>query len=480
MASDTREVTGPAGPTGRLAQWIADTRLGDVPERVVERAKILILDGVGCGLLAAHLPWSERAVEAVLAMEGGEGGSVVWGWGRTLPAPAAALLNGTFVQGFELDDYHQFGPLHSESCVVPSVLATAELLGDVDGQRALEAIVLGFEVGPRVGITMGGLALVSRGFHCGPIYGTLASAAGAGKLRGLDARALEDAFGIAATQSSGLMAAQYEAMVKRMHSGFSTRSGLYAAGLAAAGYTGIKRVIERDYGGLASSFSCGDPVHLGALTNGLGHRWEVERIAIKPPYACMGGLHTSIDAIRELLRRRTVAPADVAKVEIGVAHAMYHHGGWTLERPAEVIGAQMNIAYAVAVTLCDGDAFVPQFTPERVNADDVWQLMERIQLRWDRDLDDVGPEARWVARVRVELTDGSVEEIERRHPWGGLEQPMTTDDAIEKYRRMATRVMSQARAQHIEQLVLRLEELDDIRELIAGLAGTVTSPFDSG
>jgi 2-methylcitrate dehydratase PrpD len=90
----------------------------------------------------------------------------------------------------------------------------------------------------------------------------------------------------------------------------------------------------------------------------------------------------------------------------------------------------------------------------------------------------VGPEARWTARVRVELTDGSVEEIERRHPWGGLEQPMTNDDAVVKYRRMAARVMNGARAQHIQQLVQNLEELDDVQELVDGLADPVSSPFD--
>ena len=44
------------------------------------------------------------------------------------------------------------------------------------------------------------------------------------------------------------MAAQFEAMCKRMHHGFSGRNGLYAAVLAAGGYTGIKRVFEREYG----------------------------------------------------------------------------------------------------------------------------------------------------------------------------------------------------------------------------------------
>jgi 2-methylcitrate dehydratase PrpD len=394
-----------------------------------------------------------------------------------MPAPAAALLNGTFVQGFELDDYHPFGPLHSESCVLPSVFATAELMGNVDGRSVLEACLLGFEVGPRIGIAMGGLSLVSRGFHCGPIFGTMSSAAGAGKLRKLDAAGFEDAFGIAATQSSGLMAAQYEAMVKRMHSGFATRAGLYAAGLAAGGYSGIKRVIERDYGGLVSSFTCGDPSDPAAVTHELGDRWEVERIAIKPPYSCMGGLHSSIDAIRALQKRRDISAQDVARVDIGVPHAMFHHGGWTLERPAEVIGAQMNIGYAVAVSLVDGDAFVPQFAPDRVNADDVWDLVERVHLRWDEDLDDLGAEARWTARVRLELLDGSVEEITCTHPWGGYERPMTNDETIAKYWRMARLFTDETRAGRIADLVMGLEDLSDVGTLIDALAEPVSNPF---
>jgi aconitate decarboxylase len=470
-------VTSPDGATGQLSDWLARTSLDDVPERVVERAKILMLDGLGCGLLAAHIPWSELAVRGVLEMEGEGDGASIWGWGRRAAAPAAALCNGTFVQGFELDDYHPFGPLHSESCVLPSVFATAELMGGADGRSVLEAALLGFEVGPRIGIAMGGLSLVSKGFHCGPIFGTMASAAGAGKLRGLSPAGFEDAFGIAATQSSGLMAAQYEAMVKRMHSGFATRSGLYAAGLASLGYSGIKRVIERSYGGLVSSFSHGDPVDLGEVTSRLGEHWEVERIAIKPPYSCMGGLHTSIDAIRELRRRRDFKAGDVDRVEIGVAHAMFNHGGWKLNPPAEVIGAQMNTGYAVAVTLIDGDAFVPQFTPERINDDDVWALIDRVHLRWDEDLDLRGSEGRWTARVRVVLKNGDVEEIECAHPWGGSERPMTNEETRDKYWRMAALVTDEPRARRLEELVMRIEELDDIEELLAVLAAPVNKPF---
>lgn len=475
--TEQRRPTDPEGPTGLLSEYLATATLADLPPAVVERAEHLVLDGIGCGLLAAHLPWSEKAVEVISQLDG-EGAATVWGWDRRVPPGAAALLNGTFIQGFELDDYHQFGPLHSEACVLPSVLATAEHVGGVSGRDLLEAVAFGFEVGPRVGMAMGGLSLVARGWHCGSVYGTLASAAGAGKLRRLDAVGFEDAFGLAATQAAGLMSAQFEAMVKRMHSGSSARNGLYSAALAAAGFSGIKRVIERDYGGFASTFSSGDPVFLERLTEDLGQRWEIARIAVKPPYSCMGGLHSTIDGVLQLVEREGLRAENVVGLRIGVAEAMYKHAGWTLERPSEVIGAQMNLAYAAAVALLDGAAFVPQFSPARLDSDDVWDLIARTEVIWDEEIDDLGEDARWTSRLRVTLRDGTERSIEVRHPWGGRLNPVTNEQLREKFRRMMRLVTDdESRVNAIEDTVLRLRDQPDIDGLVALVGGTVRSPF---
>jgi aconitate decarboxylase len=74
--------TDPAGATGQLCTWIHNVKLADVPPEIVTRAKYLILDGLACGLVGAHLPWSETAVKAVFDMEPAlaEGGSGVFGW----------------------------------------------------------------------------------------------------------------------------------------------------------------------------------------------------------------------------------------------------------------------------------------------------------------------------------------------------------------------------------------------------------------
>ena len=108
----TASPTDPNGPTGRLASWLAGLRIDDIPPEVRERAKYLTLDGLACAIVGAQLPWSRIAVDAVSRLEGA-GNSTLIGWGRKISAPAAALLNGTFIQGFELDDYHPLAPLHS-------------------------------------------------------------------------------------------------------------------------------------------------------------------------------------------------------------------------------------------------------------------------------------------------------------------------------------------------------------------------------
>ncbi len=244
--------TDPGGPTGLLATFLAGLRLDEVPEKVRERAKYLLLDGIACAIVGAQLPWSRLAVELATDLEG-SGDATIIGWGRTTSAPGAALLNGTFIQGFELDDYHPQAPLHSAAVIIPALLACTAKRPGVSGAEFLRGAIAGFEVGPRVGRALHGGEMLSRGWHSGAVFGTHAAAAAAGSLLKLDAARFEDALGLAGTQSAGLMAAQFEAMCKRMHHGFSARNGLYAAFLAAGGYTGIKRVFEREYGGFLRS-----------------------------------------------------------------------------------------------------------------------------------------------------------------------------------------------------------------------------------
>ena len=470
-----RPATDPAGPTGRLATWVANTTLDDVPASVRDRAKHLVLDGIGCALVGAQLPVSRIGVKGVTALDTAGDGTLI-GWdGKATSSTSAAMLNSSFIQGFELDDYHPLAPLHSNSLVLPAMLAAAPHVGHVSGGRFLLGAILGYETGPRVGQALGGLDMLSRGWHSGVVFGTISSAAAAGTLYGLDAAGFEDAFGMAATQSCGLMSAMYESMVKRMQHGFASRNGLTAAALAAVGYVGIKRVFERPYGGWLAVFGECHRTYPEEIYSGLGTLWETERIAVKP-YAAMGLLHAAIDAALEL--RPKVDMSQIQRIDIYMGEAAYAHGGWKAERPLQVIGAQMNVSYAVAVALLDGDVLVKQFTPDRVNRDDVWALIDRTITHHERAYDNLPIDERLTTQVRLTLKDGTTQAAKVVHPRGTGDHSLTNDEIRDKYAKLTNGVVSPDRQAAIEKTVLDIDALDDVAQLMALLTPVVHSPLD--
>lgn len=465
--------TGPR-VTEQLSRWLADLRLEHIPARVRERAAHILLDGVGCAIVGARLPWSESATEALRALEG-DGPAILIGTGYATTPSAAALLNSSYVQGFELDDYHPAAPVHGAAIVLPAMLAAASRRGLVSGAAMLLGAIRGLEVAPRVGLSLHGAQMLTRGWHSGAVFGGPAAAAAAATLYGLDAAGMEDALGLAATQAGGLMAAQFESMGKRMQHGFAARNGLVAAALAAAGYTGIKSVFEREYGGFLSTFGEGHDPDPTQIVAGLGELWHTEQVAIKP-YAAMAGLHAAIDAARELAAGAPLDAGSIESIAIYVSEPAFHHGGWRAERPLTAVGAQMSLAYAVAVTLLDGTALAAQFTPERIDADDVWELIERTSVHHEAAFDERYEDG-YNTRLEVALDGGHKRIAFVAHPRGGALAPLSNADIVDKFRRLTGELMEPDRARALERALLEIEHLGDVAELRDLLAPPVASVF---
>jgi 2-methylcitrate dehydratase PrpD len=388
------------------------------------------------------------------------------------------LLNSSYVQGFELDDYHPAAPVHGAAIVLPSMLAAATHAGSPTGAEMLLGAIKGFEVGPRVGLALHGAQMLTRGWHSGPVFGGPAAAAAVGTLYRLDASGFEDALGLAATQACGLMAAQFESMGKRMQHGFAARNGLLAATLAAGGYTGIKQVFEREYGGFLSTFGEGHDPDASQIVAELGERWETERIAIKP-YAAMAGLHAAIDAARAMLAERPLDAHRVEAIDIFVSEPAFHHGGWRAERPLAAVAAQMNLAYAVAVTLLDGTALAAQFAPERIEADDVWKLIERTTTRHEASFDERYEDG-YNTRLHVTLVGGGTRSAFVDHPRGGIQSPLSDAEVVEKFRALTTPLLGSERTRAVEAAVLGLEDLRHIDDLAGLLAAPADALFQLG
>ena len=266
--------------TRRIAEFVSGLRYENIPAKVRERLKLLILDSLGCAIYGAHLQWC-RILRDTLEQLDETRATSIWGTDRRLSSPHAALVNGTQVQSFELDDVHREGVLHVGAVTLPALIAVAQTHAQLSGRDVITAAVAGYEIGPRVGLCMGPQH-IGQGWHSGATVGVFSAAAAAARGLALDTEKTLHALGIAGTQSCGLMAAQYAAMVKRMHAGRAAQSGLYAALLAERGFTGIVDVFEAPYGGFCTTFSRSpDRFDLTALTAGLGERYETMRVSLK-------------------------------------------------------------------------------------------------------------------------------------------------------------------------------------------------------
>ncbi|RAL03091.1 MmgE/PrpD family protein [Aspergillus ibericus CBS 121593] len=473
----------PLPVTEFLSKWIASLDLDSIPLFVRERAKHLILDGIGCGLVGARAPWSRTATQSIHEYEP-SGYCRIIGEKQKHGPLAAALANGAFIQAMELDDYHSQAPLHSASIVLPALFAAVEAQKHrsgydpvaVSGATFLLAAIAGFETGPRVGKAMYGSDLLSRGWHSGPVFGSPASAAATGKLFGLDATGIESAMGIACTQAGGLMSAQYEGMVKRMQHAFAARNGLQAGLLARSGYLGMKKVLERPYGGFLAMFSAGNERTPGyqveEVVKGLGKEWETEVIRFKL-YACVGGCHGQIEVLQRMQEQYPERFAreklgEVESITVYLSAPIYAHDGWPPQRPITATGAQMSAAYIGAVQLVDRQVLPAQFEEGALDREEVWALARKTTCLHSAEFDQ--PDHICGARVVVRFADGW--EVEEATPFPkGYDPPLDNADIRDKFRRLAGSVVDVKTVAAIEQKVLQLEGVEDVEELLSLLGG---------
>ena len=452
--------------TRGIAEFVSGLKYEAVPAEVLSRIKLLMLDSLGCALYGVNLEWCRILQNTLSKMDSGN--CIVWGTDKRVSAPHAALINGTQVQSFELDDVHRQGVLHVGAVVIPALLSIAEMRPGMSGREFLTSAVAGYEIGPRVGIAMGP-EHIAQGWHSGATLGVFSSAAGAARGLGLNVDKTVHALGIAGTQSAGLMAAQYGAMVKRMHAGRSSQSGLYGALFAEQGFTGILNVLESEYGGFCTTMSRStDRFNLAELTAGFGSVWQTMGIALKF-YSCVGSNHSTLDAIRLMQQEKPFGKNDVEKIIVRGSQVTMDHVGWKYS-PQGLTSAQLNLPYCVATWLIEGDCFVDQFTEEMVADPERIKLADVVEVQHDEEITKAGSKKRHKVHVEVELKDGT--RMNRTVEAGrGNENNFASEaDVVEKFEKLAIKNLPRAKVEKIRDFMLNLEKQTDAGPLAKLLA----------
>ncbi|MQA82090.1 MAG: hypothetical protein GEV10_27075 [Streptosporangiales bacterium] len=442
--------------TARLAEYTSQVRVEDLPADVLERAKLLILDNLGCQVAGVEMPWAKRIFDAIAPMSA-SGRSTVVGKGISLAPDAAAFLNGVVGHSNESDDTHLKSPTHPGAVAIPAALAMGEHVG-VDGATLIAATVASYEAQLRISYSVSP-AMFTRGHHPPLAVGPFGSAAAASRTLGLGPEETRSAFSIAGSFAGGQMEyTQTGGSVKRLHCGIPSASGLRATLLAQAGVTGPPTVLEGKRG-FCAAFA-GD-YDRDDLVRDLGTTYLLREVSIKL-YSCCHLNHQALDGMRDLLEVQPFTSDDVARIRILTTNpSVIHHVGTIIE-PKDVLGAQFSISFSLAMYLHGLKCQWWDYTSIDLNDPKLVDLSRRIRMELvdgDRSTFQSGVE------LVVEMRDGTVRELAVPYAKGEPENPAGRVDVVEKFHRLVEPVIGRDRADEIVSVVDGLEDLDDVRRL---------------
>lgn len=408
-----------------LAKFIKDLTLETLDAEVVQAAKIAVLDSYGAAVGASRDPLIQNLIRTYQSLYPLGGEATLWGTQVKMPMVQAAFLNGMMGHRLELDDVHTGSKTHIGTVVVPAAAALGEHL-DVSGARFLEAVICGYEVMSRIGMGFGVSSHRNKGWHVTSTAGTFGAAAAAAKLLDLEVDQTVQALGMAGTQSFGVWAfLEDSASSKILHPGRAAASGLEAALLAKAGMTGPSNVLGAFDGGLFKAMS--DESSLQKVTEGLGERFEILKVDVKP-YPCCRSTHCAIDAALKLRGAFEVQPEAVVKVVVDTYLVGYKQCGVTEGslKPKTPVDAKFSTPYAFSAAFLKGQVDLETFLPENIADPVIQSFLEKVEVRPEDDFTARYPH-HWGCRVTLYRENQEPVVVEVKDALGSVEAPMTPE-----------------------------------------------------
>ncbi|MFB9808880.1 MmgE/PrpD family protein [Haladaptatus pallidirubidus] len=449
-------------PTEQLCEFVTGVEYNDIPESVTEHAKLMIRDTLGVSIAATKTQPFER-IRAAKRQDLNHGLSTARVPGTPIRASLgdAGLLNGILAHALDFDDVHPDMGGHPSSPVLSALLPISEQQ-NASGKEFLRAFILGTEVE----ITLANVlnpGHYERGWHPTAILGTVGAATAVGALCDQDDDTLRYAVGIAASQAGGIKA-NFGTMTKSYHVGRAARSAIEAAQLAEEGFTSNPDALETDFGGFCDLFQGTPGYDFADHIEKLGNPWKIlsPKVGFKP-YPCCGSTHGAIDAALAI-RENLDGNLDLECVKsIEIEEHPRRLGHTNRPYPRTPLDAKFSVQYCVTSALRNGDVWFDHFTLEAVEGDRQNVPLDRVTIQ-ERPEEFANDD--WGAEVIVRLTDGTEESVRIPAPKGSADNPMTDKELEHKYGRCVAHVLPKERASESISLFERLENLDDVTELL--------------
>ncbi len=438
-----------------LSAYMAAAKDRAVPAEIAEKAKHHILDTFAAMISGAELPPGRAALALARAQSGRPVSTVVASTILTGPMDAA-LVNGVLAHSDETDDSHGPSQSHPGASIVPAAFALGEELG-VSGEHYLRAVTLGYDVGPRMTLALGGVTFRDesrRSTHA--FAGTFGSAAAAACVAGLTAQQMRWVIDYASQQAGGY--AVWGRDTDHIEKGFvfggmPARNGVTAALVVGAGWNGVDDVLSGDDNFFRVNAPKGNPA---LLTERLGERYEVANTDIKK-WTVGTPIQAPLDAIDNVRRRRPFEADEVKSVAVRLAPTV---GSVVDNRDIPDICLQ----HMVAVMLIDKTASF-HAAHDKPRMQDAAVLRQRSKVRYVPDPALTALLPARVAVVEIMFNDGSqlIDRVEAVR--GTVRNPMTRGEVVDKARDLIAPVLGAGVAQKLIDTLLAVEAVKDIRAL---------------
>jgi 2-methylcitrate dehydratase PrpD len=457
----------PASAADRLARYAYRFELSDAPADVVAAAKLCILDALGIALASTRFDFADVSVAAIRDLAG-EGEHVAIGMRGRFPLRDAALLNGILIHGLDYDDTHPESVIHASASAVPVVLAEGRRQR-ASGARALAAYLLAVEADARLGLRAGGW-WQKAGFHPTAVVGVFGAALAAGYLRSQPVEALAQGQGIALSMASGSMEFLEDgSWTKRLHPGWAASSGISAASLASHGFVAPRRAFEGRFGLYNAYLGGRSPPVEGDLFAGLGERWEMRNVAIKPYPVCHFN-HACGDAVLALRAEHGFEAEDVESIVARIHRNQMPVVCDPIEakrRPQSDYDAKFSLPFFVATCVVRGRFGLGELDRGTLTDPRILALCDRIVCEHS----DASAFPRYFSgEVEVLLRDGRRLVRQERVNRGADVRPLAREDVEAKFFDNATRAVPRAQAEAVREAVLTLDRAPGLDALCEALA----------
>jgi 2-methylcitrate dehydratase PrpD len=446
----------PAGPVmNTLASYLAAARTRALPEEVVEQAKYHLIDTLAAMISGSELP-PGQAAQRYIREHAGKGGTTVVASALTAASLDAALANGVMAHADETDDSHNESRSHPGCAIVPAALALGEEFG-IDGAALLRAVTLGYDIGTRLVMAMGGAAFsYDSSLATHSIAGTFGATAAAACVASLDARQVRWALDYAAQQSSGIVAWRRDTdHIEKafVFAGMPARNGVTAALVVKSGWNGVDDI----FSGPDNFFAAYAPkARPERLVEKLGERYEITQTDIKK-WTVGSPIQGPLDAI-EAIRRKTPFEADsVKRVTVRLAPSVA-----TVVDNREI--PDICLQHMVAVMLLDKTvSFHAAHDKSRMQDASVLRQRSKVDLVRDDELAKLLPSRETV--VEIELVGGAKQTERISAVRGTPRNPMTKDEVVEKASDLIAPVLGRDASSRLVETVFSIETVTDIRNL---------------